>query len=449
MGAAAGRPAVTSAPLRVADLRTPFFIAHRGMANVYPENTLEAYRGTVALGVDVVETDCWLSRDGGLVCLHDATLDRTTTGSGPTHDLTLPGALVLRVDAGRWFTDAWPNTLRVPAFTDVLDEVGGRTLLSPEAKNIGAGRVIAARLAQYGLQKTAIVQSFIQAELGPAITDGVDTMFLTATSEYDPAALSEAGIRYLGLSAALPTSLVAPARANGLEVVAWTVDRRVDMARWLAGGAVGFFSDDPLYAAGRSPVLTSDPFGQRTYYHGHLANAVARDRGRFHAPEAWGYADTSPAYKGALQGWACPINGAADADAFTLTFTANVDAAASPSGWAGAFLCAADDMSFDDAGQYQPGLCGYHIILRQSGALELHVVDHGIDRPAAAAATPPVEPGGSATLRIDVTPTHVALSRVDLASPVNLSVADAGRRGGYFHLGRRAAAVRFSRVTID
>ena len=57
---------------RVADLRAPLWVAHRGMANVYPENTLEAYRGTVALGVEMVEPDCWLTRDGGLVCLHDA-----------------------------------------------------------------------------------------------------------------------------------------------------------------------------------------------------------------------------------------------------------------------------------------------------------------------------------------------------------------------------------------
>lgn len=69
-------------PRRVADLSAPFWIAHRGMANVYPENTLEAYRGTVPLGVDVGEPDCWLTRDGGLVCLHDATVDRTTDGSG-------------------------------------------------------------------------------------------------------------------------------------------------------------------------------------------------------------------------------------------------------------------------------------------------------------------------------------------------------------------------------
>jgi hypothetical protein len=106
------------------------------------------------------------------------------------------------------------------------------------------------------------------------------------------------------------------------------------------------FSDDPLYLSGRSPLLTCDPFRQRTYDHGHLASSIAGDRGRFCAPQAWGYTDIGPAYKGALQGWASPIPGADDR--FALTFTVRIDGAASPNGWAGAFFCAADDRSFDD-----------------------------------------------------------------------------------------------------
>ncbi|MCW2648501.1 MAG: glycerophosphoryl diester phosphodiesterase [Pseudonocardiales bacterium] len=435
-------------PRRVADLVAPFWIAHRGMANVYPENTLEAYRGTVALGIDVVEPDCWLTRDGGLVCLHDATVERTTDGSGNTDELTVPGAELLHVDAGTWFAAAWPNTLRVPTFADVLDELGGRAVLCPEAKNAGAGRAIVDLLARYGHLDAAIVQSFTQAELDPAVAAGGDAMMLTATSIYDPAALRATGVRYLGLSAALPPSLVSPAMAAGLDVVIWVVNRRVDAAPWLASGATGFFSDDPLYLSGRSPVLTSDPFGQRTYYHGHLANSIAGDRGTFSAPHTWGYADTSPAYKGALQGWASPINGAATGR-FGLAFTVHIDRAAAQDGWAGAFLCAADDRSFDDADRHQPGLGGYHALLRQSGSLELHIVDHGIATLASSAATPPIEPASTATLRIDVSPARVAVTRTDIAPTATVTVADATHRGGYFHLGRRAAAVRFSDIAIS
>jgi len=436
------------APRRVADLPVPFFVAHRGMAGLHPENTLEAYRGSVALGVDVVEADCWLTRDGGLVCLHDATVDRTTTGSGYSHDLTVAGVAALRVDAGSWFAAAWPNVLRVPIFTDVLGELAGRAVFCLEAKNTGAGQAIVDRLAEHGLLDTAIVQSFMQAELVPAVTAGGSAMLLAATSSYEPIAVRAAGVRYLGLSAALPTSLVPPASAAGLDVVVWVVDRRVDAAPWRAAGAVGFFADDPLYLSGRSPVLVSDPFGQRTYCHGHLASAVAGDRGVFCGPDAWGYADASPAYKGALQGWACPINGDPAAVRFGLTFTVRVDAAAE-AGWAGAFICAADDRSFDDTGDQLIGLCGYHVFLRRSGRMEIHVVDDGIARVAAAAATSPIESGGAARLRIDVTPTRITVGRTDVTPPVTITIADAAHRGGYFHLGRRAAAVRFSDVIID
>ena len=207
------------------------------------------------------------------------------------------------------------------------------------------------------------------------VVAGGDAMVLTATSLYDPAALRASGIRYLGLSAALPPSLVSPAVAAGLDVATWVVDRRVDAKPWLAAGAIGLFSDDPLYLAGRSPVLTSDPFGQRTYYHGHLASSIAGDRGTFSAPHAWGYAECSPSYKGALQGWGSPIGGA------RRSVRPHVHRmhrwAAGSDGWAGAFISAADDRSFDDADQYQPGLGGYHILLRQSGSLELHIVESG------------------------------------------------------------------------
>lgn len=73
----------------------------------------------------------------------------------------------------------------------------------------------------------------------------------------------------------------------------------------------------------------------------------------------------------------------------------------------------------------------------------------GIARRGAVAATSPIEAAGTATVRIDVTRARVMVTRLDVDPPANVAVADAAHRGGYFHLGRRAAAVRFSHVTID
>ena len=64
-------------------------MAHRGNSAAAPENTLAAFRRAIDDGADIVETDLHLTRDGVFVCIHDATLDRTTDGRGAVADLTL------------------------------------------------------------------------------------------------------------------------------------------------------------------------------------------------------------------------------------------------------------------------------------------------------------------------------------------------------------------------
>ena len=63
-------------------------VGHRGARNLWPENSLEGFRRTLALGVDAVEFDVHLSRDGELVVIHDPTLERTTEERGAVHDRT-------------------------------------------------------------------------------------------------------------------------------------------------------------------------------------------------------------------------------------------------------------------------------------------------------------------------------------------------------------------------
>ena len=66
----------------------PLAFAHRGGAALRPENTLLAFDHGMALGADGLELDVHLSRDGVVVVHHDATLDRTTNGTGPLAALT-------------------------------------------------------------------------------------------------------------------------------------------------------------------------------------------------------------------------------------------------------------------------------------------------------------------------------------------------------------------------
>ena len=92
-------------------------IAHRGSSADRPECTLASIQRAIAAGATAVEVDVRTTKDGQLVILHDATLDRTTNGSGRLQEKTL--AEVRRLDAGSWFDPKYRDQ-RVPTLKEVL-----------------------------------------------------------------------------------------------------------------------------------------------------------------------------------------------------------------------------------------------------------------------------------------------------------------------------------------
>ncbi len=76
-----------------------FVAAHRGWRSRYPENTMSAFRAALELGVDQIETDVRVTKDGKLVLIHDAQVDRTTNGTGLVADFTFEE--LRKLDAGQ------------------------------------------------------------------------------------------------------------------------------------------------------------------------------------------------------------------------------------------------------------------------------------------------------------------------------------------------------------
>ena len=91
--------------------------AHRGASDTHPENTLAAFREAIRLGAQMIEFDVALSKDGRLVLMHDATVDRTTDGKGRVSELTL--AELKKLDAGAWKGGRFKNE-RVPTLDEGL-----------------------------------------------------------------------------------------------------------------------------------------------------------------------------------------------------------------------------------------------------------------------------------------------------------------------------------------
>jgi len=102
---------------------TFWYIGHRGAMALEPENTLRSFRRAEADGADVIELDLRASADGVVVVMHDASVDRTTDGTGRVADLSL--AELRRLDAG--------HGEHVPTFDEVVDGTGA--LIQAEIKD--------------------------------------------------------------------------------------------------------------------------------------------------------------------------------------------------------------------------------------------------------------------------------------------------------------------------
>lgn len=106
--------------------------AHRAAHKAYPENSLAAMKEAIRIGVDIIETDVRETKDSVLVCIHDKTIDRTTTGKGKVEDLTY-------AELQQYFLlhDGKPTLEKIPTFKEVLQLVKGKIMLDIDYKADG------------------------------------------------------------------------------------------------------------------------------------------------------------------------------------------------------------------------------------------------------------------------------------------------------------------------
>ncbi len=134
----------------------PRIVAHRGAMTERPESTLAAIRRAIDVGADVVELDVRTSRDGVLFLLHDATLDRTTNGTGTASSHTI--AELKTLDAGSSFHETYKNE-RIPTLAEALRLCHDRIDVLLDLKEQGEtyAQRIAAAVQQHGDPKRTIL----------------------------------------------------------------------------------------------------------------------------------------------------------------------------------------------------------------------------------------------------------------------------------------------------
>ncbi len=238
-------------------------IAHRGGSKLRPENTTAAFDHAAALGVDGMECDVQLSRDGVPVVIHDATLDRTTEARGPVSARS--AAELARLDAGHHFGPEAGFPFRERGFgIPALDDVLARHPTVPFVVEIkgddpSAVRPVLDVIDRAGARERTIIGGFSQdvldqvRRLAPDLPTSASRaevrsalrrtrMFLTP--RVNGFRLFQAPYYFRGRRV-FGRRFVAGARRTGLPIQAWIVDEEADMQRLVEWGVTGLISDRP------------------------------------------------------------------------------------------------------------------------------------------------------------------------------------------------------------
>ena len=230
----------------------PRAIAHRGAGKLAPENTLAAFRHGASFGYRMFEFDVKLSGDGVAVLLHDATLDRTTNGTGRLDALTL--GQIAQLDAGSWHSPAYAGE-PVPTLAAIARYLRANNFLAnieikpvPGAEwRTGAAVALDARALWAGADVPPLLSSFSENALAAAreavpelpralLLDKLPADWLDRLRALDCVAL-DANHREL------TPEIIDAAHAAGFRVCCYTVND-VDRAQLLWGaGLDGLITD--------------------------------------------------------------------------------------------------------------------------------------------------------------------------------------------------------------
>ncbi len=139
----------------------PILCAHRGLSHACPENTLPAFGAAIALGVEEIEFDLYLSKDGVPVVCHDPKVNRTTNGEGVVTEM--PYDAIQKLDAGIRSGELWKG-ISVPRFEEVLDLAAGRVGLNIHIKNPGPNGELVRLVVETLKQRYLVDRAYIAGD---------------------------------------------------------------------------------------------------------------------------------------------------------------------------------------------------------------------------------------------------------------------------------------------
>ena len=248
----------------------PLLIGHRGAAGLAPENTLASFRAAADdWAVDMIELDVRLSADGACMVIHDATVDRTTDGTGDVASKTL--AELQRLDAGFRFRDAdgeYPfrgRDVRIPTLDEVLEALP-RMRFTVEIKTGEVQDALARVIRRHDATERVVVGGMERADqarfrdyAGARSASSRDVLLFYTLHRLHLAALWPRrvdvfqvpevhpwdGSEEEGARRIVSRRFVRDAARKDVPVHVWTVNEEEDMRRLVGWGVDGLITDRP------------------------------------------------------------------------------------------------------------------------------------------------------------------------------------------------------------
>jgi len=222
----------------ILQLRGMLKIGHRGARAYEPENTLRSFREAIELGVDAVELDVRKTKDGKVVVIHDAKVDKTTNGKGSVSELTLDEIKQLVAEKGE----------KVPTLEEALDFLDRKVKIIMELKETGFEEEVLRQIRGRGLGSNVVIVSFIEEALRRVreIDEEVETGLIYVRHKNPIRAALDLKASYLlPLYRFTHTADVKQAHDNGLKVIVWTINNPEEVPQYIKKGVDGIASDRP------------------------------------------------------------------------------------------------------------------------------------------------------------------------------------------------------------
>ncbi|MBM7798513.1 glycerophosphoryl diester phosphodiesterase [Microlunatus panaciterrae] len=429
-----------------------YYIAHRGSGDVFPEHTMEAYQAAFQWGAKCLEVSVGRTSDNVLVCMHDASYDRTTTATGKLADLPstiLRGVNVRQARLGpAWLREPMPA---VPLFEDVLRRFGGQVVLCVEPKDNLAYPLMVEMVERYGLKASVIFKLFYESpRIDEAKAAGYPVfVYLGRTADLVPSIIDPIVAKldrdrdYLvipafGADAVTFTddAIVQRCVATNVPVWVYPVHRRSDADHFFGLGVAGAICSSYGYVSRREPTATTDTWRYKAIASGEMTKDPASDAFAL----TWtGEDELTLGLQGAQHfvtlGQLCPLPNAKAS--YTIDFQARWTTMPkdSTSNITLAFGHT-DDAYYEHR---RGGTDGYHAIIRRDGRLDLfrHRPNNQTGAQLGSVQTRAPRVNEWMSFRLEVQPQQIRWSRLD-GTPATVTTEDAAVRGGYLHVGRSA-----------